>query len=420
VGRALAGRAERPVRAIIAPHAGYTYSGQTAGKGFAEIAGPFRRVVLIGPSHTYAFHGISVAPYSHYRTPLGDVPVDREGCDALLASCPFACELTAAHHREHALEVELPFIQTRWPEARIVPIVCGQIDWEDAEALAGELRNLWDDPDTLFVISSDFTHYGEAFGYTPAADPEELDRGAIDTIVAKRGFTEYIDRTGATVCGARPIATLLKLVTAESASLVHYSNSAAITGDHSHVVGYASIIFEERLSAADRDTLLRLARSAIIDRDALPPHRVSDALAGNGSCFVSLHKAGELRGCIGSIKAYQPLVENVMRNARAAAYEDRRFPPVTSDEIPELHIEISYLTPAERIAGVAEFELGRHGIILEQGRRRAVFLPQVPLEQAWDVTTTLEYLSRKAGLESDAWRDKASRFSVFETLCFGE
>ena len=417
---ALSRRGDRAACALIVPHAGYRYSGETAGRGFAEIAGEFDRVVIIGPTHTYPFHGISIAPYSHYRTPLGDVAVDRDACQALFDRCQFACELEVAHESEHAIEVELPFIQARWPEATIVPIICGQMTWQDAESLACELRNLWDDPGTLFVISSDFTHYGDGYDFTPDADPEELDKGAIEAIIAKRGFREYIERTGATVCGARPIASLLSLLAAETATLVQYTNSRAIFRDQSHCVGYASIVFESRLSPADQSTLLRLARAAISDKSTLPPREMSDALRRNGSCFVTLHKDGDLRGCIGSIKAYQPLAENVIRNARAAAYDDRRFSSVSRDEIDSLHIEISYLTPAEKIEDLAEWELGRHGIILEQGRNRAVFLPQVPTEQGWDRTTTLEYLAAKAGLDRDAWRDSNTRFSVFETLSFRE
>jgi MEMO1 family protein len=418
--RALIGEPLRSATAIIAPHAGYVYSGETAGRGFAEIAGKFSRIVLLGPSHYEPFYGISIAPFDSYRTPLGELAVDREACDALLASCSLACELRKAHDREHALEVELPFIQRRWPDACIVPIVCGQMTWSEAEGLARDLKGLWADPGTLFVISSDFTHFGQAFDYAPDVAPETLDRGAIDAIVARRGFTDYIDRTGTTVCGARPIATLLALLTAESTRLVHYTNSAEISGDRTQVVGYASILFEERLSQADQKTLLELARRAIRQADTLPPNEASDVLRNHGSCFVTLHLNGQLRGCIGSIAPYQALAENVIRNARAAAYEDSRFSPVIPELIPDLEIEISYLTPSEPIADIADFVLGRHGIVLEQGRNRSVFLPQVPGEQGWDKTTTLEYLSRKAGLSSDAWRAPGCSFSVFESLCFSE
>lgn len=417
---ALVGIPQRPARAIIAPHAAYIYSGKTAGRGFAEIAGEFSRIVLLGPTHYHPFDGVSIAPFDYYRTPLGDIPVDRPACDALLTGCELACELRNAHDREHSIEVELPFIQRRWPDASIVPIICGQMSWSDAAALASALRTLWEDPDTLFVISSDFTHYGEYFDYRPDADPETLDRGAIDTILAKRGFSDYVDRTGATVCGARPIATLLTLLSAESTTLIHYTNSAEVSGDHENVVGYASIIIEERISRADQVMLLRLARQAIFDKHTLPPEGMSDVLREDGSCFVTLHLHGQLRGCIGCVAAYQPLAENVIRNARAAAYEDSRFSRVTPEEIPDFHIEVSYITASEAIADITEFELGRHGIVLEKGRNRSVFLPQVPGEQGWDTATTLEYLSRKAGLSSHGWRDPDCQLSVFESLCFSE
>ncbi|MDD4817553.1 MAG: AmmeMemoRadiSam system protein A [Victivallaceae bacterium] len=181
---------------------------------------------------------------------------------------------------------------------------------------------------------------------------------------------------------------------------------------------------ENRFDAGQRRAVLEYVRSVIEHRLAgIPaPARPDMAeLRGLGSCFVTLNDAsGELRGCIGSIEAVEPLGDSLERNALNAALCDPRFPPVEPDELPELHIEVSVLTPLRLIASPAEFVVGRHGILFELGRSHAVFLPQVAVEQGWDAETTLNFLANKAGLPKEAWRHPQARFSVFEAEVFGE
>ena len=141
------------------------------------------------------------------------------------------------------------------------------------------------------------------------------------------------------------------------------------------------------------------------------------ALTGHRGAFVTLTQGGNLRGCIGTIEGVCPLVEAVLRNARAAACEDPRFAPVAPGEVDALDLEISALTPLRPVAEPEEIEVGRHGVVLECGQRRAVFLPQVATEQGWDRTTLLGHLSLKAGLAPNAWQDGA-RFMVFEAEVF--
>ena len=147
-----------------------------------------------------------------------------------------------------------------------------------------------------------------------------------------------------------------------------------------------------------------------------------DSLDLLGSCFVTLHTdSGELRGCIGNITPVESLGDNLRSNALNAAFRDPRFPPVAStEELAQLVVEISVLTPMKEIADLKEFEIGRHGIVMNLHGRSAVFLPQVAPEQGWDKETTLDYLSLKAGLPKDAWRSSATRFMTFEAIVFGE
>jgi len=179
-------------------------------------------------------------------------------------------------------------------------------------------------------------------------------------------------------------------------------------------------------SCEEKALMLKLARETIaraLARQA-PPNLSSmpERLQEERSCFVTLHDAnGELRGCIGHIGPFEPLAANILHNAHSAAFRDPRFNPVASlQELERLHIEISVLTPPEPIDSIEEFVIGEHGIILRKGGRSAVFLPQVAPEQGWDVQTTMEHLSMKAGLLPDAWQEPGANFDVFRAIVFSE
>lgn len=243
----------RAVRGLIVPHAGYQYSGPTAAEGFSQVpAEGFKRAIVIAPSHRVGFAQIAVAPFRAFRTPLGDFAEDEAACAALAAASPLYRFEARPHFQEHALEVELPFLQRLAPAAQLVPLVCGQLELPAIIAAAKALAPFWD-PDTLLVASSDFTHYGEAFDYVPfprrEAGPaiERLDRGAIDRIVAgdPEGFWQYVEKTGATICGRVPIALLLATrrlaCPGTMLELLAYTSSGQQCGDYSHSVSYAAI-----------------------------------------------------------------------------------------------------------------------------------------------------------------------------------
>lgn len=248
-----------PVIGFVAPHAGYAYSGETAGMAFAAVAGrSFRRVIILAPSHGCAFNGVSAAPFQAYRTPLGELTVDAEAAERLAADSGLFCRLPEAHLDEHAVEVQLPFIQHCLPACPILPLVCGRLDLAAVRAAAVAIDGLWRE-DSLLVVSSDFTHYGDRFGYLPFPVQDapkrlqELDEGAIQPIVAgdTEGFLRYVSRTGATICGRTPIAIMLAMSelagrTVEM-SLRHYTTSAAVVGDYRNSVSYAAIMVAGRL-----------------------------------------------------------------------------------------------------------------------------------------------------------------------------
>lgn len=251
----------RKARALIVPHAGYVYSGRTAAKTFAvSEGGSYKRALLIAPSHRVSFSGIALCDCDAYSTPFGDSRIDFAVVDSLRGENGFAVN-DGAHDGEHALEVQLPFISKLFPELLIVPFVCGRLDAILAENISGVLGRFWNE-ETLWVISSDFTHYGGAFDYLPFVNrvPErlrELDMGAVDRILDfdSAGFAEYIKKTGATICGANPIRILLDTILKSekiddlTADLLELTNSGESTGDYSHCVSYAGIAVRD--AAAD-------------------------------------------------------------------------------------------------------------------------------------------------------------------------
>ncbi len=436
--------------ALIVPHAGYRWSGQTAAYAYKLLQGRhYKRVVVLGPSHRVPMENVASVPdYTHYETPLGQVPLDREFIDYLLRFPEFQ-SVPYAHDGEHSVQIQLPWLQTVLKEFRFVPIVVGQLDRPTMRRIANILHGVVD-RDTLVVASSDFTHYGPNYGYTPFRKdvPEnlkKLDMGAWERIQRKDfdGFFDYIAETGTTICGRYAIGVLLSMLPKNaSARLLHYDTSGHVGGDYTNSVSYLAVAFggqwpaetspleaEQRVQFSDKDKqlLLRLARETLVwtlknKRVPLPSDldlEITSPMKTIAGVFVTLKKHGELRGCIGEIFPTRPLYKAVIAEAVNAGLADPRFPPVTLSELDELTIEISVLTPPKRVDSWKDIIIGRHGIVLRKDGKGAVFLPQVAIEQGWDLETTLTHLARKAGLPGDAWRQGAS-FQVFEAVVFGE
>lgn len=447
-----------PPRALIVPHAGYVYSGEVAAWGFAALRDhAFARAFVLAPAHRAHLDGAAVAPQTAFRTPLGEMPIDQDAARRLAAASPLIHLQAGAHEREHAVEAEIPFLQHLLPDATLVPIVVGQADRgqvrELARALAEELG-----PDDLVVVSTDFTHYGQMFGYTPPLDDVEeglraLDMDAWEKIEAgdAAAFLRHRQETGITVCGARPVAVLMDLLGDDGTyTLRRYDTSGAQTGDWSHSVSYLAAVAtgpawggaeaggdEEEgttrstggvplLSVAEQDTLLTLARDSIVAHLAgrpeppLDDYDLTARTRDDGGAFVTLRKRGRLRGCIGEIIPRRSLAENVRKRAVDAATSDPRFPSMTLGELDDVHIEISVLTPLQPVAGPDDIVLGRDGILLTHGYARSVFLPQVATEQGWDLSETLRHLASKARLPADAWLDDEASFEVFQAEVFEE
>lgn len=414
------------ISGLIVPHAGYRYSGQTAAYAFKAIKGHhYKRVVILAPSHHAYFYGASTFNVDYYETPLGLVPVDKEVVKALLNE-PLFKEQTMAHLREHAIEIELPFLQIALKNFKLVPILIGHIDEKGLGNIVNSIKGVLgkDILSTLFIASSDFTHFGPMYGYMPFKKdiPEnirKLDMGAIDFILKGdvRGLLKYAKEIKATICGLYPIAIVLSILPKEAKGhLLHYTTSGRILGDYTNSVSYVAIVLDKphtELGAEEKEALLKLARYSInyyFDYGHLPapgeiPIKITPALKIKKGAFVTLKKYGNLRGCIGFIKSYFPLYETVMRAAIQAAFADPRFLPLRKKEIKEINIEISVLNPPIPVNDIHEIKIGRDGLIIKKGEHQGLLLPQVATEFRLDRIKFLELTCRKAGLLPSAWKE---------------
>lgn len=390
------------LKAIIVPHAGYIYSGGTAGKAYAllaPLAGRIRRVVLLGPCHRVSVRGLAAPTVKAFATPLGDIELDRAAIDGL-ADLPQVVASDVAHAREHSLEVQLPFLQTVLGSFRLVPLAVGDAS---AGEVAQVIDRLWGGPETLIVISSDLSHF---HGY---AEAKQIDQATADHILALDQLTSFDQ-----ACGALPINGLLAVAQKRGLHIerIAQCNSGDTAGDKARVVGYASFALHEPAEAAadPGQALLVRARNAIAAQlgqatQAEPAH---PALNQPGATFVTLTQNGQLRGCIGSLEAHRVLDQDVRANAVAAAFRDPRFPPLTLAELPRTHVEVSLLTAPQPMAFSDEADALRQlrpnidGVIFSTGNKRSTFLPQV-WEQLPDARQFMARLKQKAGLAADFW-----------------
>ncbi|MCM2289052.1 MAG: AmmeMemoRadiSam system protein B [Sulfuritalea sp.] len=388
------------LKAIIVPHAGYVYSGGTAGKAYAllaPLAGRIRRVVLLGPCHRVAVRGLAAPTVKAFATPLGSIPLDRAALDAL-GDLPQIVASDAAHAQEHSLEVQLPFLQTVLGEFELVPLAVGQTG---AAEVAQVLDRLWGGPETLIVISSDLSHF---HSYREA---QQIDSATAEHILALEQLTSFEQ-----ACGALPINGLLAVAKQRGLRIerIAQCNSGDTAGDKSRVVGYASFALYEPEAADIGIALLVRARNAIAAHFKQPTRAepAHPALDQPGATFVTLTQDGQLRGCIGSLEAHRPLDQDVRANAVAAAFRDPRFPPLTAEELARTRIEVSLLSAPQPMSFTDEADALRQlrpnidGIIFSAGQRRSTFLPQV-WEQLREPRVFMAHLKQKAGLPADWW-----------------
>ena len=429
------------VVALISPHAGYMYSGQVAAYSYKLVEGEiFDAVIVIGPSHRAYFNGVSIYNKGGYKTPLGIVPVDIELANEIIARSPIISFVPAAHLQEHSVEIQLPFLQRVLGNFSFVPIVMGNQDGQTCKELAEAIFQSMADKKILIIGSSDLSHF---HAYEKAV---KLDSIVLDHIkgMDAEGLLKDLERGACEACGGGVIAVTMivaKKLGVHRVKLLKYANSGDVTGDKSGVVGYASAVFYDGGSAGsvkeksgvgvnmgltetEKDELLKIARNVIECRLAgkgSPQFEVeSTTLKEKRGSFVTLQKHGQLRGCIGYIDAKKPLYVTVSEMAMSAAFNDPRFSPLGREELKDLSIEISVLTPLKEIKDINEIEVGVHGIYIVKDFHSGLLLPQVATQYKWDRLTFLRETCHKAGLPSNAWADEDTRIHIFSADIFGE
>jgi len=451
------------VRGLISPHAGYAYSGKAAAAGYSLIKGkPIKRVIILAPSHRMPLRGASIMDVDYYQTPLGDVPLDVDSCRELQKNDLISSK-DRVHRQEHSIEIQLPLLQYALEDFKIIPILMGELKSDEFETLANLLKPFVD-KNTLVVASSDFIHQGWRFGYTPYKTDQrkkipELDHKAFSYIknLDQPGFINFVNETGATICGKNPIGVLILLMKNTEAKEIDYYTSADLTGDWDNSVSYFSIAFlnsdknssnpekknnpghknekkEDKgdmsleLTASEKDTALKLARDTLnlwVKEKRLPEnvekkYEITDRLKQKRGVFVTLKSHGNLRGCIGYVTGRAPVYRAIMDNAVNASTNDPRFPAVEEEELKGIDIEISVMTPLTEVESIDEIEVGVHGLVMKRGYRSGLLLPQVPVEWNWDRDEFLEHTCRKAGLERECWKNPETTILKFSAQVFGE
>ncbi|MDI7260353.1 MAG: AmmeMemoRadiSam system protein A, partial [Thermodesulfobacteriota bacterium] len=386
------------------------------------------------------FKGASLYDRGGYRTPLGLVPVDVELSKRMMEKWKGIQFLPEAHAQEHSLEVQIPFLQVVLKSFKLVPIVMEPYwSWETCHSLASAIAETVKGKNILLIASSDLSHF---HSYEKAVEMDKIVLGHLERFDPE-GLNRDLKKGRCEACGGGPVITMMlaaKALGATRGKVLKYLNSGDVTGDRNRVVGYGAALFYKAaggegkmkgdkrvgvdlgLNEGEKKTLHQIAKTVIENKakgKPVPEFKIdSPTLRENRGAFVSLHKKGQLRGCIGYIEGRGPLHQTIEEMAEAAAFRDPRFTPVTEKELHDLEIEISVLTPLKKITDVGEIEVGRHGIYIKKGRFSGLLLPQVATEYGWDRKTFLEHTCQKAGLPSSAWKDKDAEIYIFSADIF--
>lgn len=447
IARASPPKIKGKIIGIQVPHAGIEFSGPTAAFAYKTIAGKEGiTVVMLGPSHQAEFNRAAVFTRGAWKTPLGKVVIGEDFAQRLLKEEPYFADLPEVHQGEHSLEVQLPFLQRVLKDFKIVPIMLFFPTYEECERVGRAVAKSAKEKNVLLLASSDLYH---GYSYTEARASDSLTLTLMEKLQPKE-FYQALTKSYATrsplACGGYPIVALMvaaKELGADTAVVLYNTNSNDVLHQRGgYCVGYSAVAFlkretEEKGQQADQKTsdavlltleeqqsLLKIARQTIeqyISKGKIPEFSpLTERLKEKRGVFVTLHKKGELRGCIGYVEPIKPLYLATRDMAISAATEDPRFPPVRIEELPAIDIEITVLSPLARITDPKMIEVGKHGLVIRKGFHSGLLLPQVPVEQGWNREEFLTGVCWKAGLPPDAWKEPDAELYVFTGQVFGE
>jgi len=429
---------------FVVPHAAPVYSGTVAASVYRHLQHQRpQRILLVGFSHSNGHKGVYAPEVDEYRTPLGEVPVDR-GLLHELRSHPVFRFVDESRVCDHSIEIQLPLLQTVLPHCSVMPLYVGSLDSSHRREAAAALAQLLDSQ-TVMIASSDLTHYGRAFRYEPfplnrqtGERLKELDHETIDAASSLEPslFLDEIRATGSTVCGLNPIALLLETMKhAQGAgseeifqATLDYQTSGEITGDFGHSVSYGALGYfpasSFELDAADQACLLEAARASLDhfvatgQREAVSAPRTT-GLNRPTAAFVTIYHRNLLKGCIGRMSEASPMYAGVPQLTLSAALDDSRFEPVHPGDT-SLSLEISVLTPMKRVTSPEDLIPAQHGGYVENGDRRGLLLPKVAEEHHMTREQFLAALARKADLPQRVYEFPETRLRVFRAQAFGD
>lgn len=431
------------VMAVISPHAGYVFSGEVAAAAFGQLdrGKKYKTIFIIGSSHRHSFPGASIYSIGNYITPLGMVETDAEIAAKLVRENRIVAYDPLYQQNEHSIEVQIPFLQFWLVENfKIVAILLGTQDERVCRKIANILLPFFT-PDNLFVISTDFSHYP---AYNEAIITDKQIADAIVTNNSERVLTvvaSFRDRKVpnlVTRCCSWPSVITLMYITEKREDITYkqllYRNSGdSVYGEKDRVVGYFALSVVQKkqnalnFSVSDEKVLLAIARDAInayLSGKQSPEFEAKllpSALYTKAGAFVTLKKQDALRGCIGHFEADNALYKIVQQMAIAAATQDYRFPAVVLNEMDSIEIEISILTPLQKIDHINQIRLGTDGIYIKKGSRSGTFLPQVATDTNWSLEQFIGFCARdKAGIGWDGWKEKDVEIFVYQAIVFGD
>ncbi len=383
---------------LVSPHAGYVYSGSVSG-AVVSLIKLKDTYIIIGPNHTGMGKPFSIMTQGAWKTPLGKVDIDTELAGRILASSRYLEEGSEAHRLEHSIEVQLPFLQYFGKQFKLVPIVLSYADInvykEIGQAIAVAIKSIR--RKTIIIASSDMTHY-ETQNLA-----REKDNRAIEAILElnEDKLAKRIKDFNITMCGYAPVVSLItaaRELGAGKAELAKYQTSGDVSGDYSSVVGYAGIIIKKHRISPVAKLAKRAVETYIKTGSVIkPPSRLAAVMKKEAGVFVSLHKYGQLRGCIGTFEpAHKNVAEEIIANAISSATRDPRFLPVTPGELKDVEYSVDVLTRPEPVNDEKRLNPRKYGLIVESGFRKGLLLPD--LEGVDSVEQQIGICRQKAGI----------------------
>jgi AmmeMemoRadiSam system protein B/AmmeMemoRadiSam system protein A len=416
--------------ALIAPHAGYQFSGRTAGLAYAAVQRRnYKRIFILGPSHAANFSGAAFPSGATWVTPLGPLPIDTAVERLMRSQLPFLATNDSAFAGEHSIEVQLPFIQKSVGEVKIVPILFGNMDFQQERVLATLIRRITEvsSEPALVIASTDMTHYTTASVASNRdwQTSQRIVEGNVDAIYAQAAAGDPA------FCGNGAVITAMLVgeQTGASARVLGYATTATTTKDTSRVVGYGAFAIAKPyppdvISQADRSTLLKAARavlqSTVANTTPNLPSASSERLRQRQGAFVTLMKGDEVRGCIGFRSDKQDIFQSVVQSAKFAAARDSRFPAVADTELSKIKIEVSAISDLRRVRSIDEITLGQDGLYIRYGDKSGLLLPQVARQYNWTMEEYLKQVCAKADLEPSILTTQGVELYRFTDEVFSE